>query len=217
MKNRTCSMPGCTKPHRARDMCATHYNQVRYLPSERHPVRTITCATCGLEHATVRTDGRFCSLACRDVERAEQRMMRLLPVLHPAPRRVQRTVIAKPARAPRCFVSAQCSECMAWFVDRQTTARFCSPLCAKRWWRKDWKSRTKRSVPQGVRLHVYERDQGVCQLCFKPVNMTLGPRDPLGPTLDHVVCQSWTLIPDHTAGNLRLAHRLCNSLRGDRA
>lgn len=219
MTNRTCSMPECGKPHRARGLCANHYNQA-HQPN-RHPSFTIICETCGAEHLTLRRDGRFCSLTCRDsarTERRRQRVQRLLPVLHPcpAPPARQPHAEAQHVRQPRCFVSAQCGECKAWFVDRQTTARFCSRACAKRWHRKDWKVRANRVVPASVRLHVYERDQAVCQLCSEDVDMTLGPSDPLGPSLDHIICQSWTLIPDHSAGNLRLAHRLCNSLRGNR-
>ena len=37
----------------------------------------------------------------------------------------------------------------------------------------------------------------------------------MAATLDHIECRAWALIPDDTPRNLRLAHRLCNSTRGD--
>lgn len=66
------------------------------------------------------------------------------------------------------------------------------------------------------RLAIYERDGWVCQLCGDPVPRDVDYLDPLAATLDHIECQSWALIPDHSPSNLRLAHRLCNSLRSDR-
>jgi 5-methylcytosine-specific restriction endonuclease McrA len=70
-------------------------------------------------------------------------------------------------------------------------------------------------VPPQVRLAIYERDGWVCQLCHEPVDPDLDQSDVWGATLDHIECQSWALIPDHRPTNLRLAHRWCNSARGD--
>lgn len=70
-------------------------------------------------------------------------------------------------------------------------------------------------VPATVRAAIYERDRWTCQLCFEPVDPDLGPSDAWAATLDHIVCQSWGEEPDHSPANLRLAHRWCNSVRGD--
>lgn len=72
-------------------------------------------------------------------------------------------------------------------------------------------------VDAPTRLRVYARDKGVCRLCGQPVDLSLPYRHPLAATVDHIECQSWALIPDHSADNLRLAHRSCNSRRGNRA
>jgi hypothetical protein len=45
--------------------------------------------------------------------------------------------------------------------------------------------------------------------------MSTDPLDDWAPSLDHIEPQSWALIPDHSPANLRLAHRWCNSVRGD--
>ena len=45
---------------------------------------------------------------------------------------------------------------------------------------------------------------------------TLTGRDRLGATLDHIVPRSLALIADDSPANLRLAHRSCNSARGNR-
>lgn len=68
------------------------------------------------------------------------------------------------------------------------------------------------------RLAIYERDGWVCQLCMEPTDrdlMSTDPRNDWAPSLDHIEPQSHALIPDHSPANLRLAHRWCNSVRGD--
>ena len=69
-------------------------------------------------------------------------------------------------------------------------------------------------MPRATRLAVYERDQGVCQLCHGQVDMQAPPGSLMAPTVDHIVPQSWTLVPDHSEANLRLAHMICNAKRG---
>ena len=56
-------------------------------------------------------------------------------------------------------------------------------------------------IPPVKRQAVYERDDWVCQLCFDPVDRSLDPHHRFAATLDHIECQSWVLIPDHSPGN----------------
>lgn len=46
MTKATCGTPGCEKPHRARGLCATHYNQQQ---PGRHKPKPVACAACGAE------------------------------------------------------------------------------------------------------------------------------------------------------------------------
>lgn len=67
-------------------------------------------------------------------------------------------------------------------------------------------------IPPSVRQAIYERDGWVCQLCLDPVDRA----DLTGlwaASLDHIIpfSQGGTDEPE----NLRLAHRWCNSVRGD--
>lgn len=71
-------------------------------------------------------------------------------------------------------------------------------------------------ISRADRLAIYERDQWTCQLCRGPVDPTLTGRDRLGATLDHIEPRSLALIVDDSSANLRLAHRSCNSARGNR-
>lgn len=72
-------------------------------------------------------------------------------------------------------------------------------------------------IPHSERVGVYERDGRVCQLCGGPIPKDLDPNNPEAPTLDHIIPQSWTLIPDHSPSNLQAAHRGCNSRKRDRS
>jgi 5-methylcytosine-specific restriction endonuclease McrA len=83
--------------------------------------------------------------------------------------------------------------------------------------RKPTTARHGNAVPRALRFEVYERDNWICQLCGEPVDRDLDPNHRMAATLDHVECQTWALIPDHSLANLRLAHRACNSRRRDRA
>lgn len=70
-------------------------------------------------------------------------------------------------------------------------------------------------ISKADRLAIYERDEWTCQLCLEPAPPTTDHLGPWSLTLDHIVCQSWTDEPDHSPSNLRLAHRWCNSVRGN--
>lgn len=116
-------------------------------------------------------------------------------------------------RSAKC----RCDECRAW-----ASAEIAA-------YRKQYQGRTGKSlsrkyrnrgdnnayVSRAERHAIYDRDGWVCQLCGDDVPRGLDPNDKLAPTLDHIECRSWALIPDHSPENLRLAHRSCNASRRD--
>jgi hypothetical protein len=58
---------------------------------------------------------------------------------------------------------------------------------------------------------IYDRDNGICHICTKPVSLELGEG-----SRDHIIPVS---IEKSSAGNLEnqaLAHRKCNRVRGNR-
>lgn len=215
---RTCTIDGCDRAHRARGLCATHYNAAHRTPN---PTAQFVCPACGKTFTAERARANryrtlYCSQPCMGrgfSARASQIMLwRPRPVLHLAVDRM----LAVPTPEPRMFVAGRCRRCSTAFVDRQITAVFCSPLCARRWHRDEAKARKGYRVPRAIRTYVYKRDRNTCQLCRRPVDMTLPHQHPMSATLDHIVCQSWTLVPDHSPANLRLAHMICNAQRGNR-
>jgi 5-methylcytosine-specific restriction endonuclease McrA len=216
----TCRHDACQRPKWARGLCDTHYTQDRRLRlGLNHNKQQVACARCGRLCWKRREPGkaykaRYCSYECRDVPKSTE-------IVGPVPRSWCAIPQSHPAREakhhPRMWVSAQCRLCLSWFVDRQTQARYCSVRCSQRWHRREDKKRRGRNhIRTSVRQAVYARDQGFCQLCGEQVDLTLPHTHPMGPTVDHIECRSWVLIPDHTERNLRLAHRSCNSSRGNR-
>lgn len=94
MAQRTCTIDGCEKPHRARGLCSSHYN-AEHQPN-RHPVENVRCAQCGAvvsKRRDARFSHRFCSLTCRDLWRIETDN-------NPAPPPVERTVSKLPTNHP---------------------------------------------------------------------------------------------------------------------
>lgn len=223
--SRACTSEGCTKPHLAKGYCSTHYSQRRHATQGPNTGKQqFSCGTCGklcwkAPRASLNYVARYCSTAC--LAKARQgRCQRIRDIVGPIEPAWCAVPAAHPSLRPitpaRVFASGRCRYCNAWFTDRQRQARYCSDRCARRWHKREHKTRNGDQVATEVRAEVYRRDKSICQLCFEPVDKTLPRHHPWGATLDHIECQSWALIPDHRASNLRLAHRMCNSLRGDR-
>lgn len=213
MPQRTCGTSGCPNAHRAKGLCSSCYN--RQHQPDRHRKSTVACSWCGkptLKHTASRFAQRFCSLACRDAQRARRRAEARLPVLFVG--EIQRPRPAQVQTYGRTWTAGTCAECQAPFVDAQPHTRFCSQPCGRRARRRAWKERTDRLVPATVRAQVYERDRWVCWLCTKPIKRDVCAPHPLSHSVDHVVPQSEG--GKHVLSNLRAAHFLCNSIRGDR-
>ena len=107
------------------------------------------------------------------------------------------------------FYESTCIQCGISAWSRQQF-RYCGPRCREKATGKThWISKAKR-------LAIYERDNYTCQICMKPVDSVpyghMGVWSPTAPSLDHITPRS--LGGSHSATNLRLAHTLCNSLRG---
>lgn len=230
MVQRTCTLPECTKPHRARGLCSTHYNQQHATPEQRHRKQNVPCTWCktdctkdaGREH---RYGELFCSLSCRDKQRAaraqdraERERDRLLPV-GPVPR----TICALPpwhqarriVTASRVWTAGDCTECGGSFVTNIAGTRFCSVRCSKRHHRRKRKVLRGHIIAASVRGYVFTRDRWTCWLCHQPIPRDLKAPHPLSPSIDHVLPQSRG--GGHQVWNLRAAHFLCNAIRGNRS
>lgn len=216
---RVCDQDDCDRKHVARGLCSMHWRRA-------HGKRTKyarTCDACASEYLSDRPNGRFCSDACKgEAYRIEKRKHSRavvgpiepdrceLPDRHPA-RRVE--------SAPRTWFAGGCAWCGEMFVDNQPAARYCSRHCCDLMGARN--SRRRKGWPKLYltplqRCALYERDAWVCQLCAEPVDpllTTTNPNDDWAASLDHIVPRTHGGTDDD--GNLRLAHRWCNSVRSD--
>lgn len=69
MSQRTCTIEGCGKTHRAKGYCATHYNRLVMGEARRHPRAATACSVCATP-VIRRVDSRYsptCSVQCRTI------------------------------------------------------------------------------------------------------------------------------------------------------
>lgn len=186
--------------------------------------REIVCQQCGAASVTTNYATRFCSQRCGLLAVSAAKRDHFLPVLHPNPDPVSHLPTRHPARRPAVrhsewwtfVVSGPCVWCGDIFTGLAASSGSAPIYCSKSCSSAAGKYRHGRFViAPSVRLAIYERDEWVCQLCGDPVDADLPSSDLWAATLDHIVCRSWSDDPDHSPENLRLAHRWCNSVRGD--
>ncbi|MFE2710615.1 HNH endonuclease [Streptomyces mirabilis] len=228
-------LPGCTKPHRARGLCSTHYNQQHATPEQRHRKAVVQCTWCKTECVKDagrerRYGGLFCSLTCRDLWRKatgnnpspSPEAIRKGAVAPWRRRTVARRKLKRAARGTqgdRTWIAGPCDRCGSPFLALTSgadPARFCSARCAKRSSRARRRARERSAEAERYsRFAIFERDGWRCHICRRQVNRTAVVPHPLAPTIDHLL----PLVAGggDTAANVATAHFLCNSIKGDRA
>ena len=129
MHKRTCTLPGCDKPHRARGLCATHYNQT-HAP-DRHKKKPTACVVCGMvvekSSGGGRKYGAVCSNACRRTLQPERAPRTKLPLDHWV------RWYGTSSQWPR-FGWAACATCGNRFPMRSSNHASCSQRCMYRAW-----------------------------------------------------------------------------------
>lgn len=223
---KTCAKDNCERPHRARGLCASHYNQVH--AANRHAKKPAVCAYCGanvMKNAGTNKARRpVCSDKCRANLVKRDNLRTRLPASQLIGPVKARRVKPYPTwqrelpEANRKFVNGACVWCGNTFTaevwGKSITPLCCSTLCTKR---RQWakKGQTSNWIVPRRRYAIYERDNWTCQLCGEPVDKTLHYSHDWAASLDHIVPRSHQLVPDHSSSNLRLAHRWCNAVLGD--
>ena len=124
-----------------------------------------------------------------------------------------------------------CKECGTVFTTEcgATRSVFCCQSCAEKYERRvehsterhkkymlESKRRREKQLAAGFVEKVsyeavYERDNGVCQICGLPVHPTKGIDNNWDGTIDHI--QPLSVGGKHSMSNCQLAHRICNSLK----
>lgn len=189
-----------------------------------------TCEWCGSTWRVKPTRGsRYCSPLCGRSAQLPPPACRIppghpaLPTWPPAlppggdrERQCSPDIGAKQVE-PRCFTSARCQWCHAYFVALGRYKRVrCSRRCDRAYFAKLRRAQAVRAGYEIVsRAAVFERDRWTCHLCGKAAHRDAqAPYDPHVATLDHVIPLSKG--GSHTMENLRTAHFICNSRKGNR-
>ncbi len=108
-----------------------------------------------------------------------------------------------------------CDECNTLFTAKYPSARWCSKLCANRYWgRMRARQRRVRTEANYTDLEVFERDGWRCHICGDLIDWTAPRTSPLGATIDHIVPLSKGGADD--LGNVAAAHHQCNIAKGNR-
>ena len=114
-----------------------------------------------------------------------------------------------------------CNECGNVFMPEYGNKRrgFCSDECGSRHANRNRKHIRRERFNVAFRqcvykAQIYRRDGFRCQICNGKVNMKAQVPHPLAPTIDHIIALANG--GTHEPSNVRLAHFICNSIKGDR-
>ena len=132
---KTCTKDNCDRAHRARGLCASHYNQ-EHAPN-RHAKKLTTCAWCGTEVMKNSGGSKARRPACSDQCRQWiQNPYCVLPATHWA-RWYGKASAWKPKASKPRFTSRQCADCPSYFIYENlpkynSPPLYCSSQCGKR-------------------------------------------------------------------------------------
>lgn len=179
------------------------------------PYRVASCVTCNETFNARKRDGGFsknCSLRCANIARNLARGFKPRPPRKSEFRKRAEKLARKAATGTsggnRVFVQGACIVCSEQFMSPGAASRYCSLVCRE-------KNRAVRSFGLSWldRMALFEADGWKCQICFEPVDYTADALSDWYPSIDHIIPRAHGGSDDR--GNLRTAHRWCNSVRGD--
>lgn len=207
MPQRTCTMPECSKPHRARGLCLNHYNVERYADVPRHPKHPVACSQCGTivyKTPAKRYSQRYCSMLCRGFSRFGP-MSTPVPKTHPSRQTSCTIPMGHPARPPRRAVKVP-KKCL-WCDADTAGVSYCDITCRRRakLARRKGREADGHTYSWAHVMRVFALLGNCCAYCRQPVD---GLPDP-----DHVVPLSRG--GSNGSGNILPSCRLCNSDKRD--
>jgi hypothetical protein len=211
----------CDRPVIAKGLCSNHYSQVhrekhgRVYPGGKQKLPPRPCGICN--EPVVRAF-ESSSIAMHKECRATNpgKAARLKRGGVSKQRRAAEMRAAKAAAGTsgggRVYIAGGCSWCGKYVV---ALGRHCSDKCKTSAGLKRRSSGNTFKISPKNRREIYERDGWTCKLCSYPVSPDEHYLSDFAASLDHIIPQALQLVPDHSAANLRLVHRWCNSSRGD--
>jgi len=122
-------------------------------------------------------------------------------------------------KSKKALVVCRCEMCDISFIPEYGDKRkkFCSDKCLAKYSKRSRNLRryidsdTMKGISYGA---IFRRDQFICQICYKKVDMKLSVPHLFAATVDHIIPLSRG--GNHEPSNLQLAHFICNSKKGSR-
>lgn len=235
-----CSTEGCPLMSAAKGLCQAHYQRLRRHGttgsseiSHRVPLsKKRTCPVCASEYEYTVGRQRTCSRKCASIRTAQLRGTDRSRVpwktCSCGSRFLGRTKYCSDgcrpvSTAPSATLWRECPECGVEFP-AGTLGRprlYCTVRCTSQASARTYRHRRRASQRGGEKFTLWElceRDAWICHLCGEMVDDSdeSGGWNPFGnwaPSMDHIVPVSKGGA--HRLDNVRLAHRWCNSVRGD--
>ncbi len=164
-----------------------------------------------VRHTNGKPNGLRC-LLCEQRERAQKEKQRRRSI-----EAKQFKTHLKPIKY-KTYSFKECCVCGAFFIPDTSRQVVCSDECRRvrtnhQWSMKEERRKqalTSESNQINVRS-VFERDNGICWLCGEPCDIDADPNDNRYPSVDHVIPIARGGLDEWS--NVRLAHRLCNSIK----
>lgn len=175
------------------------------------------------------TEGKFTRINCWNCNKQETEKKKALKRLCKELQKVAKKKTPKPPKPKKLvtFVFKECKECGDIFEARHKLMSYCSGNCRRRHTNRiGYQKRVKKLNHEGADKNItieklYKLNDGICYLCggkcdwddyvIKDGTIVAGN---MYPSIEHVVPLSKG--GEHVWGNVKLAHRRCNSLKRDR-
>lgn len=159
---------------------------------------TRTCVICGFDFELRMFRTECCSLECSKIKGGHTK-----------------------ATKPRERIQKECEICGIRFEYRYfggaNFPKYCEdcrlPLERDRSRRRRMITKYK-AIEKIIDVHIYDRDNWICQICGESVKKRISWPDPFSPSLDHIVPISKG--GEHETNNVQLAHLGCNSRKWNR-
>jgi 5-methylcytosine-specific restriction endonuclease McrA len=129
---RTCIQDNCDRPHRARGLCGSHYNQTH--AKDRHATAVVPCFICDKPTAKASGGNKARASVCSTECRKTLQFGTPLPDDHWARWYGKSSDWTPPKDHRPTFISNQCGECGASFIELNhgQPSTHCSKRCARR-------------------------------------------------------------------------------------
>ena len=175
----------------------------------RIDIRCLRCRTVkNVSYITARHYKRFVCEHCEATEREQKKKEQS---------RIQKIVrkFNRPIKKTEQIQAKTCPECGAFYYSTKAICKDCTIARQKRASNRKKELKRKNSYTRESKMisarTLYERDGGICWICGGMCDINADPNSNYYPSVDHIVPQS--LGGKDTLDNVRLAHRICNTVR----